>query len=384
MELEEILHYFNPWWEGETGFPGILRDAYLDRLGGELKGDRLTLVTGLRRVGKTTLMKQLIHTLQEEVDANRILFISLEHFGLRDERVYDIIDVFRKIHSLPRKERIYVFLDEITYKDDVARDLKIVHDNENVKLVASSSSATGLHDEKAYLTGRNRVIRIDPLDFREYLTFTGKKASGSERYLLESYFEEYMEYGGMPEYVLTRDPALILELVSDIIEKDVIARHDVKDRRTIDDLFLLLCERTGKQLTYNRLARILDVKPDTVKRYISLLEENHLFSVLPRHSKRLNERIRSPKKVYIGDVGIRNVHTGFRDKGAIYENLVFLRMRDAVLGYLYRDGTEIDFVTDETLVEAKYRHDLPERQEALMRKQRGRKSVVARGHDFFL
>jgi predicted AAA+ superfamily ATPase len=381
MELEEVLHYFNPWWEAETSPPGIPRPRYLSLLDEEAKRTRVTLVTGLRQVGKTTLMRQHLHAIARVAGRDHVLFLSMEHPELKDARLYDVLDAFRKLHGLKRSERIYAYLDEVTYKEGMAQDLKVVHDNEDVKLFVSSSSAAGLRDEGAFLTGRTRTIELEPLSFWEFLHFTGREASPSERYLLESHFEEYLRYGGMPEYVLTRDPEVVLGLVSDVIERDIIARHDIRDEASVFELFQLLCERVGKRMTFNRLARILGVKPDTVKSYVGHLERNFLFHTVPRYARRLGERIRCPRKVYVADVGLRNVYTGFRDLGALYENLVYLSIRGEVLGYVSEGGVELDFMTKEGPVEAKYGQDLSEGQRALLARRKGR---VVEGLDHFM
>ena len=103
-----------------------------------------------------------------------------------------------------------------------------------------------------------------------------------------------------------------------------------------------------------------------------------------RFSKSRNERIASPKKLYIGDVGIKNLVTGFRDLGASYENLVFLKIKNNSPSYYLKDLIEIDFIFKDTLIEAKYGLNLNEKQRKLFEKVKIKNKVVAKGVDCFL
>ena len=116
----------------------------------------------------------------------------------------------------------------------------------NVKIYASSSSASLLKDKNAYLTGRQRVIEVMPLNFDEYLVFKNITIKKSDAYLIESYFEDYMSDGGMPEYVLTGDISYIQNLIDNIIYKDIIAYYNIKSESVIKDFYKLLMERSEK------------------------------------------------------------------------------------------------------------------------------------------
>lgn len=235
---------------------------------------------------------------------------------------------------------------------------------ENVKIYGSSSSASALMDERAELTGRTRTIEVLPLDFKEFLLFKDYDVKISEPYLLESYFEEYMKEGGMPEYVLTWDIGYLGELVDSLIQKDIIARRGVQDGMLVRDLFRLMMERAGKRFTYNKIAKVTGASVDTIRRLASYFEAAFLINTIERCGK-LNERLRSPRKLYASDVGIRNLITGYRDRGAIFENLVFLKIKDRAPCYLYENGTEIDFIFDKTILEVKFNDELSPAQQDL-------------------
>ena len=129
-----------------------------------------------------------------------------------------------------------------------------------------------------------------------------------------------MKTGGVPEYVLKQDPEYLKELVDNIINKDIANFYKVKNTGILKDLFLLLMERSGKQVSINKLSKILGTTPDSVKRYLDMFSETYLIYLVPRCGK-TNERILSPKKVCCADLGIRNLFTGFKDIGSIFETM---------------------------------------------------------------
>ncbi len=361
-----FLYRFNPWWDGDFPFSFIVRERYLKRLKRLLNTKDVVYITGLRRSGKTTIMKMLIKELLDSgIAPGRVFYVSLDFYGIEGMSIIDIVEEFMKIQKISFSEKSYLFLDEVAYKENFAVQLKNLYDLYNVKVFASSSSSSILRLGKSFLTGRERVIEVMPLDFLEYLSFKGIRVKSYDYHLLEGYFEEYMETGGIPEYVLTGDPEYIKQLVDDILYKDIVGVHNVRDKLLLRDVFRLLMERSGKQLSYNRIAKVLGISVDTARRFVGFFEEAFLVYTIERCGK-LNERLKSPKKVYSGDVGIRNLITGFRDKGAVFENLVFLEIKEKKPCYVYKDGVEIDFFTeDRVLVEAKYGQDMTAKQRKL-------------------
>jgi len=114
--MDDILHRFNPWWDSDFEFPGIARETYLTDLTNLQTTKDVVLVTGLRRVGKTTLLHQFIHQLLEQVEKNKIFYVSLDNLALKDHTIPDIIDTFRRICSLKHDEHAFLFLDEVIFK----------------------------------------------------------------------------------------------------------------------------------------------------------------------------------------------------------------------------------------------------------------------------
>ena len=324
----------------------------------------IEMITGLRRVGKTALMKLLIEELLSEVESGKILYISLDAYGLENYSIHEIIDEFRKIHKHSRDKRLYIFLDEVLFKVSYQQELKNFYDNENIKIYVSSSQAGLMKDQRGLLTGRVRLHEILPLTFSEYLSFTNTIIKPSESYLLEQHFEEYMKTGGIPEYVLTGDIGYIEELCDNLLYKDIIAVHNIKDALIIRDYFKLLMERAGKQASITKMANILGISRDTSSRYFGYFQNSYIIHAIERCGK-LNERIRSGKKIYAGDIGIRNMVTGFRDKGALFENLVFFDIKHLSPCYFLQNGIELDFKTDNLLIEVKYNSEMTPKQKEI-------------------
>jgi hypothetical protein len=386
--MKELLYKSNPWWEAEmTAMTTVIeREKYLKILGETLDNKDIVFLTGLRRVGKTSIMKGFIARLiqQKNINPQYICYISLDLIALDDTEISQIVDEYRQIWRLESKQKIYLFFDEVTHKNNYQRALKNLYDLDNVKIYASSSSASLLRDNNAFLTGRQRVLEIMPLDFNEYLQFRKIHIKQADFHLKLSYFEDYMQDGGMPEYVLTRDLSYLQNLIDSIIHKDIIAMHKIKNIQVVKDFYRLLMERSGKQLSLNKIAKILSIGVDTARRYLSYFEDNYLIYTIEKYGK-LNERLKNPKKIYASDIGLKNIATGFRDKGAIFENLVFLHIKNKSPSYVSSAGIEIDFITkDKFLIEAKYNSVLNTKQQKLFDKTIANKKIVIDSAEIFL
>ncbi len=366
--MHDILYQYNPWWE-ETGdsIDLLSREKYLGVLQEHIYSRRIVFLSGLRRAGKTSLMKLIIKELiSKEIKPNRILYISMDDYLLGKFNILEITDEFRKLHKIKREEKIFLFFDEITYKTDFQIQLKNIFDSQNAKIFASSSSASLLRDKKAFLTGRSYTLEVQPLDFEEYLFFTNTKIKKRDTQLTKSYFLDYIETGGLPENVLKPSRQYLMELVDDIIQKDIAAFHSIKNHQLLRDYFTLLMERSGKSASINKIGKILSVSPDTSRRYLDYFESTFLVHLLPRWGK-TNQILLSAKKLYACDLGIKYIFQGKRDIGSYFENYIYLKLRPKKqLYYLNEGGIEIDFYTeDKKLIEAKFYSEMTGKQKDL-------------------
>lgn len=366
--METLLYQYNPWWEDTRVDKDIQpREKYLRELRKYLELKQIVVLTGLRRVGKTTLMKLLIEELiKDGVLAKHILYVSLDDYLLDSKSIIDVINEFRKIHKITMDQKIYLFFDEVTYKKNFHIQLKNIYDSQNTKIVTASSSSSMLRDKKASLTGRSISLEIKPLDLDEYLSFKGIKLKKRDSQLHKSYFLDYCKDGGMPENVLNPNREYLMNLVDDIIQKDITAFHGIKNHQIVRNYFTLLMERSGKQLSINKIGKILNISPDTSRRYLGYFESTYLIYLLPRWGK-TNQKLLSAKKIYASDLGIKHLFMGERDLGSYFENYIYLRLRNKkAVYYLYENTTEIDFITeDKILIESKFYSQLNEKQQKL-------------------
>ena len=359
--MKQLFYRYNPWWDGEYNLEHLFpRPDTLEKLDKSVDIAEVTFISGLRRVGKTTLLRMLIKSLIDErgVDPLSIFYISLDDYLLQGKNIPELIDEYRKTVKKKFEEKIYLFFDEVTYFPDYEIQLKNIFDSQNVKIFASSSSASHIRDKKPYLTGRNRILEVDPLTFEEYLIFKGIELKHVDGHLTDVYFEEYLKSGGIPEFVKTGDFEYLKNLVDDIIMKDISALHNIKNTSSLKEMYLLLMERSGKSISLNKVANILELSPDTVKRFLTYFEEVFLISTISKCGK-TNQSILSLKKIYSVDLGLRNLFTGFRDKGSLFENYLFNKIKKYQPCYYAVDGYEIDFLIDKkVLIESKYHSDL--------------------------
>lgn len=383
--MKKLFYTFNPWWDKGFRFELKPRERYLNKIFQNMGLRDILLLAGLRRVGKSSIMKLAINKLIENgIDETRILFVSLDDFLFNGKTIVEIVDEYRLLHKIKMEEKIYLLFDEVTYKDKWQQQLKNLYDKENVKIIAGSSSSSIFIDEKAYLTGRSKVIEVKPLDFDEWLDFKEVKLKLADCDLLKSYFEDYLQEGGMPEYVINKDRVYIQNLVDQLIYKDIIAKHNIKMKSAIRDLFLLLMERSGKILSINNIANILCISPSNAKRYVEYFEDAFLICLIKKYGK-TNEKITSQSKLYTGDIGIRNAYTGFRDKGAVFENYVYLKIKEKNPYYFVQNGIEIDFITDkyfgeQYLIECKYNSKLNPKQQKLFDEINIKNKILLNGY----
>ncbi len=380
---KNVYYEYNPWWEGEFGLANkIERPVVLDRMEKFFKSPSIVLLTGLRRVGKTTLMKLFIRRLvQKGINPKHIFYASFDDYVLDPKSIIEITDEYRALHKLPVEEKVYFFFDEVTRKEKFHQQLKNLYDRQNVKIYAAASSSSILKDSKAYLTGREYVLEVLPLDFFEYLQFKNITVKERDGKLLDTYFEEYLQTGGIPEYVLYKERQYLQSLVDDIIYKDIIAYHKIKSHKVVKDLFRILMGNVGNPISIYKISNTLKISPETVSRYLQYFEDTYLIYLMPRHGK-LNQQLSSPRKIYVGDTGIRNSFTGFINKGRVFENYVYMRVKNFDPVYVFENQLEIDFYLDnKVLVEVKYGEELREKQKEFFDKFNAPHKLVLKGHD---
>ncbi len=346
---KKTIELLNPWWYGNNVELGVEMTIYLSRINETMsRRQQILFILGSRRVGKTRILLQFIYKLIDKgVSAEKILFLSLDNSNLENLNWYDYVSEsnFR-----------YIFLDEVYYSPKWAQILKSIYDipNNNFKIICSGSSSKLIEDSKAFLTGRSTSLFVTPLDFNEFTKFVRSNHP----------IKDYLFYGGYPEFVLEKEPNYLNDLVRDVIEKDIVKVHKVKNNQYLFDICQILAKQVGFKSSSNKIASVLKLDNKTVENYIQYLREVKLVDVIYQYSDSLNKKLYSPKKYYFDDLGMRNSFAGYSDKGSLVENAVFLRLVKLYgidkISYLSDiRGKEVDFVVGldnnkVLLVESKY------------------------------
>lgn len=359
MEKQDYFA-FNPWWEGKSLETGVLRNAYVSVLEKRLPRRQIELVTGGRRVGKTTILKQIIaRLLENKAKSEEIFYVSCDYARAIGVSVSDHLTVFRQIFSHPREKKLYIFFDEVQESPNWQTELKSLYDSENVKIFCSGSTSALVSSHGGKLTGRQINTVIYPLTFGEFLEFRKVKAKKSESYLLEEEAEKYLKIGGYPEHVLNPSSEYLSSLLEDIFARDLGRMYPIRNPGVVRDLYKLLAAGVGGRTSLNKLANVLGISVDTVKDYIDYFESSFLVGKLPKWSSSYSDRTYAAKKIYLLDNGLKTLMTGEGDVGAKAESAVFWKLQRTTekLGYLYENNSEIDFVTEKQRIEVKYTND---------------------------
>ncbi len=317
------------------------------------------VITGVRRSGKTSLMHLLIRGCLEDTPADNVLYVNFEDLALEEATVRQVIEEHERLMA-PEGMR-YVFLDEVQRKPGWEREVKRYYDGFSpIKFVVSGSNSSLLMTEySTYLTGRDIAYELFPFSFKEFVQVRGITLEReldlvANRLRLQGLLEEYIRHGGFPEVVLTGDEAtkgrLLKGYASAIISRDVLGRHEVREKGKLERLAAFLAMNTSKTTSARSLGKVLELNTATVEEYLDHLRDAYLFLPVHHFDYSLKTRYVHPRKVYCVDTGLRNSmsYRFSEDIGRLMENLVFLRLMRSGDIYYWKDGKgEVDFVVQE-------------------------------------
>ena len=313
-------------------------------------------------------MYQLIqYLIQKDVEPHRILFIQFDHPLLKTIDVSDLIRRHRVDCGISKKETLYLFFDEIHFLQDWAQWIKAIYEQKQVKMFISGSSKVLLIPKAmTHLTGRYLAYQIWPLFFREFLDFRNSLPEPGDEHRYVSLVEEYLSIGGFPRVALEENVELrgrlLREYFDSILFKDIVAIHEIRDIRTLRELAAFLITSSGKPVSFNKMKNTFNLSLDTIREYISYIEESHLIEELPVASRSHNERVYNPKKYYVLDPGMRSAMTGEKEIGSRAETALLLQLKqlDCNIGY-WKQIYEVDFILQRKpliALESKYKDDL--------------------------
>jgi len=330
----------------------------------ELDTKEITVITGMRRVGKTTTL----HHLYDLVESKNKAILDLEnplHRKVFEEENYDTVWNNLKQFGIINTTKSYIFIDEVQNLPDLSRVVKYLYDHWDVKFFLTGSSSYYLRNLfPESLAGRKMIFELFPLNFAEFLVFKEvnrlvedsfqAKALNKNRIAYEQlipYYNEFMEFGGFPSIVLEenqeRKQTMLSEIFTSYFEKDAKNLADFKDMSKLRDLILLLIPRVGSRLEILKLANNLSVSRETVYNYLSFLEQTYFITLLPKFSGSIDRQAAGSKKMFLCDLGIVNI-LGKASQGQLFEQSVYQNLRSKhELTYYNKEGSnEIDFITD--------------------------------------
>ena len=364
------------------------RKEYLDKLIGFQDTEPVKIVTGIRRCGKSSLLKLMIaHLKATGIADEQIVEMNFENYEFKDMTAGSVYH-YVKERMIPGK-RMYLFFDElqrVTAWEEAINSFRVEF---NCDIYVTGSNAWLLSSEySTYLSGRCVEIKMLPLSFREFLAFYGfeiremetvlgktKKQifdSSGERYEVRELFDAYIRFGGMPgisEAGLVQEKALALldGIYSTVVIRDILEREKRRGQKQITDpallrkIILFLADNIGSNVSITSIGNTLvneglleegkrrgAPSVHTVQAYVNALLESYFFYEIKRFDIKGKQYLRTLGKYYIVDIGLRNYLLGFRnrDSGHVLENLVFFELLrrgyDVAIGKV-RDS-EIDFI----------------------------------------
>jgi hypothetical protein len=403
------LSAINPWWK--TG--GISSDyakpvkrfAYFEALKLLMHPDirRMVILTGARRIGKTTVMYQLIESLlHDKVAPNRIVYITFDHPLLKLCRFDAILDVF--LQYIYPDDDVFYFFDEIQYAADWDAWLKTLYDsNPYCRAVATGSASPILVDRTNESgVGRWSTLQVPTLSFYEYCDLIGiekpdiaPEAKPSvlpdlpprEQTMLfhklsplQRHFNRYLTVGGFPELALSKDELLAQRIMRDdvvdkVLKRDIPVLYNIRSIVDLERIFLYLCYHSSNIISMDAISKELEgVSRPTVEKYVNYLESANLIYISNPIDLRGKKILKSQPKIYIADAAIRNsvimqedVLLNPGEMGIIAETAVYKHVRNhyrrLAMSVGYHRGrsraNEIDIVVDgvknRILIEVKYR-----------------------------
>ena len=312
----------NPWWQDKKTETSKFERDLLGKLLGYIKYKQIIAIVGLRRVGKTTLMKQIIKKLNAK--KNNICYISFDEIDFQKyEIAEDLINYFLEFSD--KKQERYLFLDEIQKLPNWADLFKVYYDTEeNLKMIVSGSASLEIQEYKETLAGRILTFNLPILTFKEFVRYfiEGEEISAkSTKELFREYdlklamkkreyeelFKKYLTKGAFPELLEIEDEEFIKKYIKEsVIEKAIsdIAEITEENEKIIYELFRLLANSNAQLFEIINLAGVLKINRNLISYYIDLLEKAFLIKISYNLTKSIAKQVRVGKKQYVGHSSI--------------------------------------------------------------------------------
>ncbi len=384
------LEEFNPWWFREKVDPELAlpfkRDIY-EEIEKCLEKRFILALVGLRRVGKTTVLYQLIDVLlTKQITPKNVLFFS---FDEGQYSVTDVIDAYREFHPTNfREERVYIFLDEVQKCSTWTNEVKKYYDlYPKIKFILTGSESLLLRKRtKESLAGRMFEFFLSPFSFPEFLRIKNvPREEWKYETRIKPFFLDYMKKGGFPEtFTLETEKEFkeyVRSLVIDkIIYKDIPKIFKIDEPDFLLMLLELICTNPGMDIDYQSLSKQLGRDRRVIKDYLFYLQQSFLIRLLGNYRKGKIATLRKKKKAYPCDTALIYLYKSQQDEmftGKVAETVVANKI---AASFFWKNGREIDFIHEETPIEVKYQEQITAEDwsivQEFMRKWKKQKGII--------
>jgi len=327
------------------------KSFYRSKLNEVPNDNEITIISGIRRCGKSTLLNQIRFKNKEKdyfinFDDDRLIRFEVEDFQV----LYEIfIELFGKQKTF--------YFDEIQNIIGWERFVRRLHDYGNKVYITGSNAYMLSKELGTHLTGRYYHIELYPFSFKEFIEIKKFKLSESIFYSTEGkakllkYYFDYHKNGGFPAYLQNKNRDYLKSLYESIIYRDVLVKNKITNEKQVLELVHYIVSNVSNLISYNKLKDIIDVKnATTVKEYLHYLQDTYLIFMVNKFDYSLKKQIQNPKKIYFIDNALADI-IGFyfsSNKGHALENLVFIELKRRVKEVFYhRNKKECDFVITE-------------------------------------
>ena len=410
----KVLSASNPWWKTGVVNPKLSRSykrfAFYEAMKRVEQKDlrRTVVLTGTRRVGKTTIQYQMIEALLAKgVPPQKIVFISMDHPMLKLSSFDEILDCYHE--NIYAEQDVYYFFDEVQYAQDWDKWLKTIYDMQpDTQVIATGSASPALiKGNQESGAGRWSVIQVPTMSFYEYCELLNLDRpvlpkelkvtplihmSQQERTQImlqlskvQNHFSRYLQVGGFPEIALADSDIMAQQImrehvVDKVLKRDLPSLYNIRNATELERIFLYLCNVSSEIVSIEAVAKELSgVSRPTVENYIQYLESANLIYQSWPINMAGKKVLKASPKIYIADAAIRNavlmddsmltdpVQMGKVVETAVYKHVAAFYYQQATsVGYFRggKRGKEIDIVVDypntrNILIEVKYREGAP-------------------------
>ncbi len=357
---ETVLVEQNRHWDGDGKlYSHAFERSHAVQALSRLHLQEIQVITGIRRVGKSTLLQTMINHLIKTHHAKSILYINFDdpNYTTVWKDASQIYTIVTAAETITQQTVQYLFLDEVQNVEAWEKYVKSTYDSERFKkIVVTGSNANLLNSHYAkLLSGRYLKTHIYPIAYHELLKNSGITTTHQlikKKSLALKHVNTLLQYGGFPRIHCIDDPLERIDLLKNYYEtillKDCIANHDIRDISTLMQLAHYLVSNPAALYSYNSLSQAVASNENTVKQFIQIFHNAYFFDEIRPFSYSLSKQLRANKKIYCIDNGLISAAAfQFSDNfGKLFENLVYTELQKANYAdiYFFHDQNECDFI----------------------------------------